>query len=315
MDAFRILLALHGPQAPSDLATELRARGWILDLTRNLADTWAAARRPGLDAVLLCPLSPHADDAELMSLLRLAAEPGGPALIVLTTEPARLESHAERLDDFLAPDDDADLVSRRLRFSIARKRALMRIHADRDELKATSTTDHKTGLRNDRYFDERCRIDSARSARDGRCLGLLMIDLDNFRELNRVHGHPFADRVLGEVGAVLARSIRPFDTAARVGGDEFAVLLPDANLRDVRRIGERLRTEIEALAMEREGQPAHVTVTVGAASWDPLRGESFEDVLKGTDRVLMAAKQAGRNRVETREARSGPDAVEAGRSA
>lgn len=309
MDGLRILLALHGSQSPPDLAIELRARGWLLKVTRNLADTWAASAEPGLDAILLAPLSQQPDDPELLSLLQRSAEPTGPALLILATDPARLEPHAERIDDFLSPGEAPDVIARRLRFSIARKRSLGRLHRDQESLRAATTTDYKTGLRNDRYFHERCRIDSARSHRDGRCLGLLMLDLDNFRALNEGFGHPFADRILSEVGATLLAGLRPFDTAARVGGDEFAVLLPDTNLRDARRIGERLRAEIEALRFEQDGRPAAVTVTVGAASWDPLSDETFAETVAGADRVLMAAKRSGRNRVE---AHDGPRGKEVG---
>jgi two-component system cell cycle response regulator len=312
MDSFRILLALHGDQAPSDLATELRARGWILQVSRNLADTWAAAGSDDLDAVLLAPLSSQPGDPELASLVSRASEADGPALLVLTDEPARLEAHADQLDDFLSPEDPADVISRRLRFSIARKRSLKRLRQDTESLRAASTTDYKTGLCNDRYFDERCRIDAARAARDGRCLGLLMIDLDEFRQVNKDFGHPFADRVLGKVGDVLRASLRPFDTAARVGGDEFAVLLPDAGLRDARRIAERLRTEIEALPFEQDGVTATITVTVGAASWDPMSDESFEDTVAGADKALMGAKLSGRNKVVSHEGPKDPeDVVEA----
>ena len=308
MDSFRILLALHGPRVRADLATELRSRGWILTVSRNLADTWAAAQDPHLDAILLAPLSNRPEAPELASLVRCAAEPGGPALLVLTDEPARLETHAEHLDDFLSPADDADVISRRLRFSIARNRALARLQRDRESLRAETTTDYKTGLRNDRYFAERCRIDAARSARDGRCLGVLMIDLDNFKAVNEDFGHPFADAILAEVAEVLRRGLRPFDTAARIGGDEFAVLLPATNMRDAQRIGERLRSEIEALRVD-DRDEACVTATVGAASWDPLRGETFEESLAGADRALREAKRTGRNRVESHD---GPRGEEVG---
>ncbi|RKY21628.1 MAG: hypothetical protein DRQ55_03820 [Planctomycetota bacterium] len=313
MHTFRILLALHGDQAPDDLATELRARGWILSVTRNLADTWTATGVPAPDAVLLAPLSSEPDDPELASLVQRAAESDGPALLVLTDQPARLEAHADQIDDFLAPDDAVDIISRRLRFSIARKRSLVRLRRDTESLRAASTTDYKTGLRNDRYFEERCRIDAARAARDGRCLGLLMIDLDKFRRVNKEFGHPFADQVLGQVGEALLESLRPFDTAARVGGDEFAVLLPDAGLRDVQRIAERLRARIEALSFEQDGRKAQITVTVGAASWDPMSDESFQDTLRGADHALMSAKSNGRNQVVSHQSpHDSEDALEAG---
>lgn len=312
MEAFSVLLALHAaPPTGERLGTELRARGWRVVVSRNQADTWALARDGSHDAVILAPVGPAADGPELASLLEVAAHPGGPALLVLTREPASLEDHAEHLDDFLAPDDDLDLVCRRLRFSIARKRALARLHEDRESLREATTTDYKTGLHNDRYFSERCRIDSARSARDGRCLGLLMIDLDNFKALNESCGHPFADKVLTRLGKLLRVGLRPFDTAARIGGDEFGVLLPDTGLRDAGRIAERLRSEIEGMLFEDEGLTAKVTVTIGVTSWDPLRGGSFEAAVEAADAMLRSAKRKGRNRVLLAE-QPGGDALAMG---
>jgi len=247
--------------------------------------------------VVLSPLGSSTGEAELASLMALAEQPGGPALLVLTDSPACLEEHAESLDDFLSPDDDIDRICRRLRFSIARRRALARLHEDRQSLLKATTTDYKTGLRNDRYFFDRCRIDCARSTRDGRCLSLLMLDLDGFKGVNDEFGHPFADEILGRIGQHLQSTLRPFDTAARIGGDEFAILLPDTNLRDAARIAERVRATIEKTHFTQDGKTARVTVTIGVASWDPLRNDDFEDTLRGADSMLLSAKKAGRNRI------------------
>jgi diguanylate cyclase (GGDEF)-like protein len=275
----------------------MKARGWRIDVTRNLADTWSAARTGELDAVVLSPLGSSSGDAELASLMDLSDTPNGPALLVLTDKPACLEEHAENIDDFLSPLDDIDLICRRLRFSIARRRALARMHEDHESLLRATTTDYKTGLRNDRYFSERCRIDCARSTRDGRCLSLLMLDLDNFKGVNDKYGHPFADEILAQLGRLLQGSLRPFDTAARIGGDEFAILLPDTNLRDAGRIAERLRQQIEGSEFSQGDRAARVSVTIGVAGWDPLRGGAFDETLRAADTMLLAAKKAGRNRV------------------
>lgn len=309
-DAFKVLLALHGALPGNDLETELRARGWGVAITHNLADTWACARSGELDAVVLSPLGSTTGEAELASLMGLAEQAGGPALVVLTDSPACLEEHAESLDDFLSPLDDIDLICRRLRFSIARRRALARLHEDRQSLLRATTTDYKTGLRNDRYFNERCRIDCARSTRDGRCLGLLMLDLDGFKAVNDEYGHPFVDEILGRIGQLLQNALRPFDTAARIGGDEFAILLPDTNLRDAARIAERLRATIEDTHFTQDGMTARVTVTIGVASWDPLRSDAFDDTLRAADAMLLSAKKAGRNRVALHDpGLSQPDSI------
>ena len=298
----QILLALHDPAARPGLADALRARGLEVSVRENLVESFAAARDERPDAVLLAPLTDDADSSEFRGLMDLAAEADGPALVVLTGDATSLEEHAARIDDFVSTQDDLDLVARRLRFSAARRASLRRFHRERQELSRAAVTDFKTGLANDRQFDTSCRVESARAERDGRPLGVLLIDVDEFKRVNDEHDHVFGDHVLAEVAHTLKDGLRPFDTAARIGGDEFAVLLPNTPPHYVRAIAERLRLQVAARIIEQDGHSAHVTVTIGGASWTPGQGRGFPEALKSADQALLQAKRQGRNQTRVPEA-------------
>lgn len=298
----QILLALHDPATRPGLADALRSEGLQVTVRENLVESFAAARDEGPDAVLLAPLSRDADSPEFRGLMELAAEADGPALVVLTDDPRRLDEHAARIDDFVGPDDDLQQLARRLRYSAARRASLRRLHRERQELSRAAVTDFKTGLSNDRHFDACCRVEAARAERDGRPLGVLLIDLDEFKRINDEHDHGFGDHVLRVVADTLKDGLRPFDTAARIGGDEFAVLLPNTPAHYVRSIAERVRLNVAALALEADGHSDRITVTIGGSSWTPDDGRGFAEALKAADQALLHAKRAGRNRTRVPEA-------------
>ncbi len=325
MDEFSLLLALHAPQAPPsgngrDLAAELRGMGFSVEISRNQADTWAAVRDRPPGAVLLVPATEQADSAELLSLLR----PGSagrlpPALVVLTDDPAFLEQRAGEVDDFVSPGETTEHILLRVSFAMARRRARHQLADERASLLRASSTDYKTGLPNDRRFAEICRIECARAVRENHWLGVLMIDLDDFKSINDDHDHEFGDHVLKTLADSLSAGLRPFDTAARKGGDEFAVLLPSADLESASTIAERLRASFADLELNHGEHSTRSSITVGVAAWHPEGDTLFEQVLLDADKALLVAKEAGRNRVSSQPvvppplppSRSGTKAAEA----
>lgn len=298
MDEFQILLALHAPLPGRDLAAQLRALGFSVEVSRNQADTWVALRDRPPHAVLLAPLQESVDSAELLSLLsRRASGDTHPALLVLTDRPGFLDDRAGEIDDFLDPADPVDLLARRLIYAIARQTVRRRLADEKRRLQLASSTDFKTGLANDRQFSETCRIECARAIRENHWLGVLMIDLDDFKAINDHHDHDFGDHVLLQLAETLRAGLRPFDTPARKGGDEFAVLLPSADLETARTIAERLRSTFAEQEIIHGGHSSHASITIGVAAWHPDSEETIGQVLRHADRALLAAKNSGRNRV------------------
>ncbi|WP_323141257.1 sensor domain-containing diguanylate cyclase [Massilia phyllosphaerae] len=171
--------------------------------------------------------------------------------------------------------------------------------------------DHLTGVANRRAFFEAAELELQRNRRAPRPTALILVDADHFKGINDRHGHPGGDAVLRQLGLVLTATFRQVDVVARIGGEEFAVLLPSSTLAGAAAVAERLRQVVQAQVVAFEGASIGVTVSAGVAASDGVDLD-LETLMKRADRALYAAKAGGRNRVESwTPALSGP----AGRSA
>lgn len=175
------------------------------------------------------------------------------------------------------------------------------VEALRDELEHTRqqvAIDALTGLKNRRSFDAALQETCSQANKPATSLSLLLVDIDHFKDVNDTYGHLIGDKVLRSVGALLTANIKGKDTVARIGGEEFAVLLPETPLANAERVGEVLRATIERSRLTRAdtGETiGRVTVSIGIAAFQP--GESNEDFLGRADKALYLSKKAGRNRV------------------
>jgi diguanylate cyclase (GGDEF)-like protein/PAS domain S-box-containing protein len=156
--------------------------------------------------------------------------------------------------------------------------------------------DHLTGVGNRRAFFEAADLELTRNRRQPRPTALVLIDADHFKAVNDRHGHPAGDAVLRQFGQLLAATFRQVDIVARVGGEEFAVLLPSSTLEGALAVAERLRSLVERQTVPVDGGHIGYTISVGVAACE---GESLslEALMKRADGALYAAKAAGRNRV------------------
>jgi diguanylate cyclase (GGDEF)-like protein/PAS domain S-box-containing protein len=166
----------------------------------------------------------------------------------------------------------------------------------RGTLREQSLRDPLTGLFNRRYMEESLDREIRRAAREGYGLGLLMADLDNFKELNDAFGHAAGDDVLRRIGRFLAAAVRGEDIACRFGGEEFVIILPKASLDDTERRAEALREGIKVPV----GEPARLyptaTMSVGLAEF-PQHGTSVDELILAADSAMYRAKALGRDRV------------------
>ena len=193
-------------------------------------------------------------------------------------------------------DRDAwDLPARRLLAGAAveASAALARAYSFR-EAEANATTDPLTGLPNRRYFDEFCGL-LARRRRAGDAVAVLMVDIDKFKVLNDTYGHPVGDVVLHEVANAIVSAVREEDVPARVGGEEFAVLLRNPGPEVALEVGERVCAAVRALDLTRHGVPG-ISVSVGVASGTEA-DEPIPVIIGRADQALLRAKRAGRDRV------------------
>jgi len=167
-----------------------------------------------------------------------------------------------------------------------------------DGLKALAATDPLTGLPNRRLFDERMDVEFDHALRHGQMLGLLVIDVDHFKQFNDSFGHPAGDECLRQIAAAIEATRRSIDVAARIGGEEFAILLPAVDTATAATVAERVRLAIEQLAIDHPlGGGAVMTVSIGTAVATPAATIEPSELMSRADRALYVAKSNGRNRV------------------
>ncbi len=164
-------------------------------------------------------------------------------------------------------------------------------------LELLATTDAMTGLLNRRRFVEMVNAEMGRVRRYGRPAALLVLDVDNFKKVNDEFGHPVGDQVLQQLAERIRSGLREIDTAGRIGGEEFAVLLPEIDPDGARAVAERIRTSVACEGLQTARGTLHVTLSIGLALTDPAAGQDFSILYHQADHALLQAKQAGRNRV------------------
>jgi diguanylate cyclase (GGDEF)-like protein len=163
-----------------------------------------------------------------------------------------------------------------------------------DEMSELAMKDTLTGIYNRRHFMARLEAEWKRFRRYERPLSLLILDIDHFKSINDRNGHDVGDEVIVAVAKLCATKTRDSDVAARIGGEEFAIILPETNLDDARAAAERLRTAVAEHAFQTRTGPLNVTISVGAALAE-ANVAGLAELMKRADDALYAAKHAGRN--------------------
>jgi len=187
---------------------------------------------------------------------------------------------------YITDPTDLDLL-------LARTRTLLEFKAYLDVCEEAAFTDHLTGLANRRRFERQLEREVSRTLRFGHPFSLLMIDIDNFKNLNDSFGHAAGDEAIRRISKVLREGTRGIDLAARIGGEEFAVLLVETELQGGFDVAERLRLAIKSLEIPSGG---HITGSFGVAEC-PTDAQTATDILKAADMALYEAKRQGRDRV------------------
>ena len=187
---------------------------------------------------------------------------------------------------YITDPTDLDLM-------LARTRTLLEFKAHLDSCEEAAFTDHLTGLANRRRFERQLEREVGRVLRFERPFTLLMIDIDNFKSLNDTFGHDVGDDAIRRISRVLREGTRGIDLAARIGGEEFAVLLVETNQTAGMEVAERLRVAIKALETPSGG---FITASFGVAEC-PTDAQTASGILKAADVALYEAKRNGRDRV------------------
>jgi two-component system, cell cycle response regulator len=303
----RILVVDDHPDNVEIIDARLSSRGYRIDSASNGEEALAKVRESPPHLILLDVMMPLLDGFEVCR--RIKRDSSLPFIpIILVTARGETEDKVEGLD---AGADDyltKPIVFPELE---ARVRSMLRIKKLQDELdgknrqleevnrqlRQLSITDGLTGLFNHRHVHELLREEFERSKRSEEPLGVAMLDLDRFKQLNDTHGHPTGDVVLAETARILKESAREVDMIGRYGGEEFIAILPGADEDDANHFAERVRSTVEEFIYRDEGKEIRMTVSAGVASAVAIELDNSDELIKLADRALYQAKTNGRNRV------------------
>jgi diguanylate cyclase len=211
---------------------------------------------------------------------------------------ARLEMVAKQVSDFRAREQihlrEYNGRAEHMRTRIANlEREAQELHSKLDMEKHGARLDPLTGVANRKSFDERFAQEIARRARGGAPAGLLLWDIDNFKNINDSYGHRAGDRVLQSVAGCFTAALRSTDFVARIGGEEFAVLLSGLELAEAVGVANQVRTAVEGLRFHFRGTPVRVTVSCGITELHPA--DASESAFDRVDAALYRAKHGGKN--------------------
>ncbi len=170
---------------------------------------------------------------------------------------------------------------------------LMRVRSAHEREEWLARNDHLTGLMNRKAFREDAKREIERSRRTGLPVAVAYIDCDNFKEINDRRGHFEGDQVLVAVGSTIFKNVRLIDSAGRMGGDEFAVLLPGATLETAQRVVDRLRSKLDQ-QMQIQDWPVTFSIGVMVFSTAP---DSVDELIHRSDLLMLSVKRQGKNTV------------------
>lgn len=165
-----------------------------------------------------------------------------------------------------------------------------------EEIYRLMTLDALTDVRNKRFFDETIAREVSRSLRYDRIFSLIIFDIDHFKNINDSFGHLAGDAVLRQLGMLIKNSVRRDDIACRIGGEEFAILLPEVELEGGRKTAEKIRQAVERTVFSFEGTDIPVAISAGVAEWTADK-KTAQDISRAADEKLYEAKRSGRNKV------------------
>lgn len=257
---------------------------------------WAQSTVP--DLILLDYQMPDLNGIEFVRLLREQEDKGTTPVIMVTGDESReilLQGLEAGATDFLRkPVEKIELLARARNMIAMRAHQRELVEANR-KLRHMATTDSLTGLKNRRYMMERLReqVNLVRRYETACVVGIL--DIDHFKYINDTYGHDAGDEVLRMFSNSLRTSLRDTDFVARIGGEEFAVLLPQADLQTATNVCQRILTNLRETSFPHPGKMGAITASLGLTKLRPADDEA--GVLKRADDALYAAKTGGRDRL------------------
>jgi diguanylate cyclase (GGDEF)-like protein len=271
------------------------------------AVAWCIENDP--DLVILDYRMPKLDGLGCLARLRAATEGRETPVILVTADESRdtvrAAFDAGTTDFIRKPIDETELIARARNLLSLRLRHLALLRANA-ELSRLANVDSLTGTLNRRRFMEVASRELARDRRHNRPVSLIMMDVDHFKGINDRFGHAVGDAALSGMASACRQVLRESDVVARVGGEEFVVLLPETPMPQAADAAERLRATIAGWVVDHDGVSVRVTASLGVAQWGGA-DETLDRLLQRADAAMYLAKTGGRNRVVSAAPFSSPD--------
>ena len=282
------------------IEAHLKDESYLLRVAESGEDTLKIAKRERVDVILLDILSPAAKGLQLCREIK-SDEALKDIQILAMTHLGDLESRIKvyelGADDFLVKPINTQELSVRIRALLKKKGYIDHLKVGYERALRSAITDKLTGIYNYGYFEQRLKEGIKRTRRLDTPLSLLMIDVDDFKNINDTFGHLKGDEILKTVGALIRDSVREIDLAARYGGEEFSVILADTAADEAVKIAERIRKTIfeKASASLKRNSEMKISVSIGVAS-SPTDAFTMEGLIERADKALYIAKRSGKNR-------------------
>jgi len=251
--------------------------------------------------VVLCDLEMPGMDGLKFLGMRNAREDLRDIPVIMLTGHEESEKKVKGLEqgasDYITKPFDAGELIARVKVQLKIKSLQDDLKERNRQLEQLSNTDPLTQLANRRFLMESFEREFRRSLRDGSTLSLIMADIDHFKRINDTYGHQEGDRVLQTVAKLIVEQLRDYDVAARFGGEEFAIVLPDTALGNAVQVASRVRKKVEAMVFHGELKKLKMTISLGVASCPHTQVEGVNDLIRLADDALYSAKKDGRNKV------------------
>lgn len=251
--------------------------------------------------LIICDLEmPGMDGFKFLGMLNSREDRRDIPVIMLTGREdleTKIRGLEQGASDYLTKPFDAGELVARIKVQLKIKSLQDSLKESNQRLTELSRTDPLTGLSNRRCLMETLEREMERSRRTGSAMSIIMADLDHFKQVNDTYGHQPGDEVLKAVANLLTHHLRPYDLAARFGGEEFVLVLPGSSLVQAVQVAERIRTTASRLTFAAPTEKLRLTISLGVTSYPRGRIQTIDDLIREADSALYKAKGEGRNLV------------------
>ena len=275
----------------------LEGEPYQIKLAKDGEESLYLAQKHHIDLILLDIVLPRKNGYEVCKILKGKEQTKNIQIIAITSLndlDSKVKGIESGADDYLGKPVNKHELKTRVKSLLKKKAYLDKLCAKYEMAVQSAITDNLTGLYSRGYFDHFLDLEIKRSHRQKTPVALLMIDIDNFKQINDTFGHLAGDKILKQLGDLIRFNIREIDLAARYGGEEFAVVMSNTDTQEAEKAAERIRQSIQENGFADSN--SIVTVSIGIALF-PLDAKSMDELIEKADTSLYKAKRDGKNRV------------------